>query len=40
VILIERAALRRWLAEHSDADAVPQIVTVRGYGYRLDTPST
>jgi DNA-binding response OmpR family regulator len=34
------AALRRWLAEHSDADAVRQIVTVRGYGYRLDTPST
>jgi DNA-binding response OmpR family regulator len=34
------AALRRRLAEHSEADSVPRIVTVRGYGYRLETPST
>jgi DNA-binding response OmpR family regulator len=34
------AALRRRLSSHSDADSVPQIVTLRGYGYRLETPST
>ncbi|GAA1299553.1 response regulator transcription factor [Pseudonocardia xinjiangensis] len=34
------AALRRRLAEHSTADSVPRIITLRGFGYRLETPST
>ncbi|MDT7613072.1 MAG: hypothetical protein QOF00_519 [Pseudonocardiales bacterium] len=33
------AAVRRKLAEVGDAGAVPQIVTLRGHGYRLDVPS-
>jgi DNA-binding response OmpR family regulator len=33
------AALRRRLAEHSTTDSVPQIITLRGFGYRLEMPS-
>jgi len=32
------AALRRRLARAADGPAVPSIVTLRGYGYRLDLP--
>jgi len=33
------AALRRKLAEADGGGSVPQIVTLRGHGYRLETPS-
>ncbi|GAA1254224.1 response regulator transcription factor [Pseudonocardia aurantiaca] len=32
------AAVRRRLAEYADSAAVPQIVTLRGHGYRLEGP--
>jgi DNA-binding response OmpR family regulator len=32
------AAVRRRLAEYTDSAAVPQIVTLRGHGYRLEGP--
>ena len=34
------AALRRQLARATGGAAVPEIVTLRGHGYRLDAPST
>lgn len=32
------AALRRRLAEHADAGDLPSITTLRGHGYRLESP--
>ncbi len=32
------AALRRKLGEYADTGAVPRIVTLRGHGYRLESP--
>jgi DNA-binding response OmpR family regulator len=33
------AALRRRLAEFADDGVLPQIVTLRGHGYRLEVPT-